>query len=232
MTEPDRPRLAIETVPIDSLIPDPTNVRRHSKRNLEAIAASLRTFGQVVPIVITPAGVIAAGNGTHEAARDILGWTEIDIVRSAPDDPDGARALAIVMNRSAELATWDETGLREQLAELEPAGFTAGTLGFSDQDLRALEPDQAELPDDPIPSTPKDPITKPGDLWVLGDHRLLCGDSTSPEAHARLMGRMKARLCYTDPPYGMSYIGTGHDAIAGDDLRGDELVRFVATVSS
>lgn len=192
--------MEIKRVPIDSLTPDPGNVRRHGPRNLAAIRASLERFGQQRPLVVDADGVVRAGNGTLEAAR-ALGWTEVAIVRSDLDGID-LEAYAIADNRSAELAAWSED-LGSSLERLMAGGVDLDAVGFSDDEMRRLIGGAtAEVE---TPEAPKDPITQRGDMWLLGEHRLLCGDSTSAEDVARLLGGAMPGLMVTDPPYGVNY---------------------------
>lgn len=122
--------LTIEFVHVGDLTPDPANARKHSKRNLDAIAASLSKFGQRRPLVVTHAGVVIAGNGTLEAAKG-LGWEHVAVTRTPADwDDDRARAYALADNRTAELAEWDNDILGGQLVELEAVGWDTGALGF------------------------------------------------------------------------------------------------------
>lgn len=125
----NKPDLTIEIVPIDKLTPDPQNARKHSKKNLDAIASSLKEFGQRRPLVVTKDYVVAAGNGTLEAAKH-LGWTEIAVSVAPFDDPDRVKAYAIADNRTAELAEWDNEVLLEQLGDLELNGWSLEALGF------------------------------------------------------------------------------------------------------
>ena len=134
-----------ESVPIDTLHPDPANVRLHSERNLEAIKASLARFGQQKPIVVGKNNVVIAGNGTMQAATE-LGWTNIQIVRSELEGSD-ATAFAIADNRTAELAEWDEEKLASALASIEDPDELEVT-GFTDEELRLLEPPASEARDE------------------------------------------------------------------------------------
>jgi len=194
--------LEVERVEVSSLVKDPANVRRHSEKNLEAIKGSLARFGQQKPIVVGADGVVIAGNGTLAAAQS-LGWSMIDIVRS-PLTGSEATAYAIADNRTAELAEWDEGALAQQLAALsiEDEELAAAT-GFDQRDIEKMG-GGVEIEEDEVPEPPADPITKPGDLWLLGDHRLLCGDSTKSEDVERLMAGAKADLMLTDPPYNVA----------------------------
>ncbi len=202
MSYPDRMKL--ERTKLDALTCDPANVRKHDQRNLDAIRGSLQRFGQQHPIIVDAAGVIRAGNGRYMAMR-ALGWSECDIVRSELTGSE-ATAFAIADNRTAELATWDDDALAQQLAalQIEDEALALAT-GYDAKEIEALALDASELVEDEVPEPPADPITKPGDLWLLGDHRLLCGDSTKAEDVARLMAGAKAGMMVTDPPYGVNY---------------------------
>jgi len=215
----------VEEIPIAELDLDPANVRQHDEKNLAAIKSSLKRFGQQKPIVVDPKGIVIAGNGTLTAAR-ALGWDRIRIVRTQLEGSE-ATAYAIADNRTAELATWDDDALMQQLSALdledsalvEAAGFSAAELeGMVDGLLG-----EKEINEDEVPEVPEDPITKPGDLWILGDHRLLCGDSTKVEDVERLMDGEKAKLIHADPPYGM---GKEKDGVENDNLYRDKLDAF------
>lgn len=200
--------MQIESVEISKLSLDPANARKHGERNLDAIVASLNRFGQQKPIVIDKSNVVRAGNGTLAAAKS-LGWTHINCVRSELDGTD-AIAYAIADNRTAELAEWDVDVLAAELEGLQLEGMLDLT-GFNDDELAELlkevgvDDDPQQIEDDEIPDPPADPITKPGDLWILGRHRLLCGDSTKSEDVARLLNGAKPFLMVIDPPYGVEY---------------------------
>jgi len=183
-------------VAIADLSLDPKNARKHSQRNLDAIAASLVRFGQRKPLVVHR-GVVLAGNGTLEAARSI-GWTEIE-VSAVPDDwdDDTAKAYALADNRSAELAEWDESELAKQLLELQESDWDITELGFEVPALADVEP----VDEDEIPEPPVEPVTKLGDIYQLGRHRLMCGDSTDLASVERLMDGKRAEICFTSPPY-------------------------------
>ena len=189
-------------ISIAQLSLDPKNARKHSARNLEAIAASLLKFGQRKPLVVHR-GVVLAGNGTLEAARS-LGWTEIDVAEVPDDwDMDTAKAYALADNRTAELAEWDESELAKQLLELQDADWDITELGFDIPALADIEPGD----EDEIPEPPVEPKTKLGDIYQLGRHRLMCGDSTDAATVNRLMDGVKADMVFTDPPYGVEYTG-------------------------
>ena len=184
--------LAIE---ISKLIPDQANARKHNEKNMDAIVASLSRFGQRSPIVVQRQGMIVrAGNGRLEAAKR-LSWSHIAAVIVDESSVD-ATAFAIADNRTAELAEWDDSVLAGLLDSLDPEDLKV--TGFSEKDLELILNDQMPEPvQDEVPEPPAEPITKPGDLWLLGNHRLLCGDSTKAEDVARLMDGAAWRLCVT-----------------------------------
>lgn len=221
-----------QRVKIETLTLDPANVRRHPAKNLDSIKASLTRFGQQRPVLVNAKGIIIAGNGTVMAAK-ALGWDHINIVRTELEGSE-ATAYAIADNRTAELAEWDEEALAQQLAALQIEDEElAKAAGFTDAEIQALEGATVEVQEDEVPEPPADPITKPGDLWLLGDHRLLCGDSTKAEDVARLMDGTKADLWLTDPPYGVAYESAGrrgknnqHEEIQNDARPLDEMAKF------
>jgi DNA modification methylase len=198
--------LKIESVKIADLVLDPSNARAHNPKNLEAIKGSLAKFGMQKPIVVGKGNVVIAGNGTLEGAK-ALGWTEIDVVRTKLEGPE-AIAYAIADNRTGELAEWDAGVLSETLKALDAIDFDLGAIGFDKDDLESMiaTPVPAEGLTDPD-AVPENVETrcKPGDLWRLGEHRLLCGDSTNVQHVERLMGGEKADMLFTDPPYGIKY---------------------------
>jgi hypothetical protein len=209
------PALAIVTVPIDALYEDPANARLHGERNLDAIMASLRRFGQVEPLVVKKGDRrIIGGNGRHVAMK-ALGWTECQVVEVDVSDTQ-ATALGIALNRTAELAEWDEGTLARLMGSLRDDGFDLADVGFDDAELRELfaglddAPATSDVTEDTAPEPLAVAYSKPGDLWLLGDHRLLCGSSTSPEDVRRLMAGERAVLFATDPPYLVNYDGTNH----------------------
>lgn len=209
----------IETWRIANLTLDPANARKHDARNLDAIKTSLEQFGQRKPIVITTDGVVLAGNGTVTAAK-ALGWTDITVaVAPAEWDKSTAKAYALADNRSAELAEWDTSVLASQLVELTTEGWDINLLGFD-----VPEPDESEIVEDEIPEIDDTPARAAlGDIWQLGRHRLMCGDSTSIDNVNKLMNGTIANLVFTDPPYGVEYQSNMRtksekfDVLANDD---------------
>ena len=218
----------IQSIAVSELSLDPSNVRKHSRRNLDAIKASLRKFGQQKPIVVDAKGIVLAGNGTLTAAKE-LGWTEIQATRTELAGVE-ATAFAIADNRTAELAEWDEDGLSKVLESLkvEDADLLAAT-GYD-----AAEVDKmvgAEVAEDEVPEPPADPITKAGDLWILGEHRVMCGDSTDVRAVGKLMDGKKAETFLTDPPYGDN-VGGLRTKAAHEREPGKGLVKRVSFIAN
>jgi len=215
-------KMAVEDIPVDDLQFDPANVRKHPEVNLAAIKASLSRFGQQKPIVVGTGNVVVAGNGTLAAAK-ALGWRTVKAVRTTLAGAE-ATAFAIADNRTAELAEWDEASLHAQLAAIaiDDEELLAAT-GFDEKELAKLAAAAAaEVTEDEVPEPPADPITQPGDLWVLGNHRLLCGDSTKAEDVDRLMDGDTAALMVTDPPYGVDYDGGQVNATKRERLKNDD----------
>jgi DNA modification methylase len=195
--------MKLENLRIADLTPDPQNARQHDDKNLKAIMGSLKEFGQRKPIVITEAGVIVAGNGTVEAAKR-LGWLDIEVVRVPSDWTDAqVKAFAIADNRTAELANWNQEVLTSQLLELEAEGWELTEFGFEPLEM-PVNPD--DIVEDEIPDSA--PIrTALGDVWQLGNHRLMCGDSVDDASVDKLLDGNIVDLVFTDPPYGVAYTG-------------------------
>ena len=207
---------------IKDLTLDPKNARTHSQRNLDAITHSLQQFGQRKPIVVTSQGVVLAGNGTLEAAKG-LKWDYIDVsVVPWNWDEKTARSYALADNRTAELADWDEAVLTEQLLELHDQEIDIEALGFDMPQVIEAEP----LNEDELPQE-VEPKVKHGDLWTLGQHKMYCGDATEVDAYQKLLGEEMVDLVWTDPPYGVSYVGQGGMTIENDNLDIGALEEFL-----
>ena len=181
-----------------SLVPYERNPRKRPKEAVAAVAASLKKFGWQQPIVVDSKNVISVGHTRHAAALS-LGWTTAPVV-VIPDDQ--AAAYRLVDNRSGEFTVWDNDLLRAELDSLPSLdGFDLEAFNFD-----ALLPARVGLTDpDDIPEPPKNPVARTGDLWVLGKHRIVCGDSTNQETVERLLDGAKPDLMVTDPPYGVNY---------------------------
>ena len=223
--------LKIERLPIDGLLFDPSNARTHSDVNIAAIAGSLKEFGQRKPIVVTAENVIVAGNGTVEAALSI-GLTDVDVVRVPKDwTANQVKAFALADNRTAELAEWNSEELARQIMELMDAGFDVSEFGFSAQDTSILE---IETTEDEAPEPPAVPTGKLGDVWQLGDHRLVCGDSTDEKVLALALDSNIADCVLTDPPYNVDYQGGTKDKlkIENDNMSEADFNKFIGAFYS
>src|SRR5216683_4975192 len=195
-----------------SLNPDPDNARLHSEENIETIMKSLAEFGQDQPLVVQKEGMIVhKGNGRLQAARR-LGWKWIAAFVVDEDDVR-AVARAIADNRAAELATWDEEKLAQLLQSIREVGeIDLEVTGFSQADIDQLLP--LDIPQDEVPEPPDDPLTRFGDLWRLGNHRLLCADAGDPNHVDRLVDGAPVHLVNTDPPYNVKVEPRSNNAIA------------------
>lgn len=222
----------IEILPAADLVPYARNSRTHDDAQVAQIAASIKEFGFTNPILIDEDGGIIAGHGRLSAARK-LGIDEVPCLRLAHLTDAQKRAYVIADNRLALNAGWDEEMLKVEFAELGDLGFDLELTGFDAKEIDVFlaEPLEAGLTDDDaVPEVPEEPTTKLGDVWQLGRHRLMCGDSTSIDAVDRLMDGGKADMVFTDPPYGMSYGGgrtKRHDMIKNDDAQDAELISLV-----
>ena len=214
----ETPPLVVQRKRTDSLVLDPANARLHPEENLDAILASLKRFGQAEPLVVQ-AGTqrVIAGNGRLVAMRS-LGWETCDVVELEVDDLT-ATSLGIALNRTAELATWDNDTLARLLKELRDADAIEG-VGFDGDQVDALLAsigvgiDLGEFDDYPAPEPLDDAVSQPGDIWLLGDHRLMCGDSSHREDLRSLLAGHRIQLVNTDPPYNVKVEPRSNNAIA------------------
>ena len=209
-------RLAIEWVPIDRLDLNPANPRRNEVA-VPHVAASLRRFGWQQPLVARPSGEVIAGNTRLKAAREI-GMAEVPVVWFEGEDLE-ATAYAIADNRTAEFAEWDDQALADLLNELRAEDSLDG-VGYSGEDIDSLLDDlrrqigEGGIEEDAVPEAPDQAVTQPGDIWVLGRHRLLCGDSASSDDLDRLLAGTEIHLVNTDPPYNVRVEPRSNNAIA------------------
>jgi DNA modification methylase len=232
-----KPDLQIQRWPVDRLIPYARNPRTHTEEQVAQIAASIAEFGFVNPVLVGADGVIIAGHARVMAARK-LGLSEVPVIVLDHLSQAQRRALVIADNRLAQNAGWDEEMLRVELEALREDDFHLDLLGFEDAEIEALlaQPDEAftgNTDDDAVPETPEAAVTVPGDVWVLGEHRLLCGDATVMTDVEKVLAGGLADMVFSDPPYNVNYGATMKDKlrgkkrkIANDDL-GDGFERFL-----
>ena len=207
--------------PTARLVPYARNARTHSEEQVAQIAASIVEFGFTNPILAGSDGVIVAGHGRLAAAQK-LGLESVPVVVLDHLTPTQRRALIIADNRIAENAGWDDAMLRIELQSLQEDGFNLDITGFDADALAELMAGEETTVDgntdeDAVPELSETPISRPGDVWVLGEHRLLCGDSTVAESYDRLMQGEPADMIFTDPPYNVDYANSAKDKMRGTD---------------
>ena len=218
--------IQIEKISIDALIPYARNSRTHSDAQVAQIAASIKEFGFTNPVLIDEDGGIIAGHGRTLAARK-LGLSEVPCLRLSYLSEAQKKAYVIADNKLALNAGWDDEMLKVELSELKDLDFDLSLIGFDADELaNLLEPEQVEglTDEDEVPELPETPVTVEGDVWILGNHRLMCGDSTSIDAVEKLMNGVYPDLIHTDPPYGMNAVSKSSvlKANYGTDILGDD----------
>jgi len=228
----DLSRLQVQVWSIDRLLPYIRNARTHTDQQVAQVAASIREFGWTNPILVAADGTIIAGHARLAAARK-LGMTEVPVIVLDHLTEAQRRALVLADNRLALDAGWDEEMLRVELASLHEDGFDLDIVGFTDEELEDLLRDPEETRDgvtdeDAVPDEQETAITVPGDVWVLGDHRLLCGDATSMDAIQTVLTGGLADMVFTDPPYNVDYVGkTAKKLKIGNDALGGKFYDFL-----
>lgn len=198
---------------LSSLIPYARNSRTHSDAQVSQIAASIKEFGFTNPILIDETGGIIAGHGRVLAAQK-LGLKAVPVITLSHLSETQRRAYVIADNKLALNAGWDDEMLRLEFSELEQAGFDLELTGFSLDEIEDLQIDEIAdglTDEDAVPDAPETPVSKLGDVWLLGNHRLMCGDSTSIDAVEHLIAGHKADMVFTDQPYGVDYKGINND---------------------
>ena len=237
------PMLDFQTWPIDRCVDYARNPRKNDHA-VDGVAAAIREFGFRVPIVAKSDGTIVDGHLRLKAARK-LGLTEVPVILADDMTDAQIKAFRLSVNKVAEWAEWDAGLLSLELQDLEEMGFDLSLTGFSADELSAMmgvDGTEGLTDADAVPEVPAVPVTVDGDVWLLGRHRLMCGDSTSIDAVERLMDGRKADMVLTDPPYGVSFVGVkgsmysggkkagknSAEMIKADDLRGDDLVKLFA----
>lgn len=233
--------LNIEYVKRDQLIPYINNSRTHDNNQVKQIAGSIKEFGFTNPLLIDEQGGIIAGHGRLMAA-DLLGIDEVPTITLKGLTEAQRKAYVIADNQLALNAGWDLDNLKVEIDRLTELDFDVDLLGFDDDFLSSLldEPTEGLTDEDAVPDAPENPVTVEGDVWILGNHRLMCGDSTSIDAVDKLMDGNKADMVFTDPPYGMSYGGgragkigstdgtvKKHGVILGDTFKGNDLIGMI-----
>lgn len=216
---------------IEKLIPYARNSRTHSDEQVAQIAASIKEFGFTNPVLIDADGGIIAGHGRVMAARK-LGIEIIPCIELAHLTETQKKAYIIADNKLALNGGWDEELLRLEFDELEQAGFDLELTGFSLDEIGALQIDEVTdglTDEDAVPEAPEEPVSKLGDVWLLGNHRLMCGDSTSIDSLEALCGGQLVDMWLTDPPYNVAYEGKTKDAlkIKNDSMEDEQFRQFL-----
>jgi DNA modification methylase len=234
------PAAQVEMWQVADLVPYAKNARQHPPEQIDQIAASMERFGFTIPMLVAEDGTIIAGHGRLMAAAQ-LGLAEVPVMVARGWSEEDRRLYTLADNRLAEIAEWDPEMLRIEIGELrEDFGIEDMSLiGFSAEDLAEILPDALidttgglTDPDD-VPEVAEAPVTRPGDVWVMGKHRLLCGDSTVATDVQKVLGDVKADLCFCDPPYNVDYAGGVGAEKAGkgrrikNDALGDGFGQFL-----
>jgi len=223
--------MILEQVKLNALIPYARNSRTHSDAQVAQIAASIKEFGFTNPVLIDETGSIIAGHGRVMAARK-LAITDVPSIRLTHLTDAQKKAYVIADNKLALNAGWDDEMLAVELSDLKDMGFDLDLTGFSTDEIEALlAPVGTEglTDEDAVPEVPEAPVTVLGDVWLLGKHRVMCGDSTSIEQAEQLMAGTNADLVFTDPPYNVAYSGRGQNnlgTIKNDDMSAADFEQF------
>lgn len=215
----------VERRKVEELIPYARNSRTHSDEQVAQIAASMKEWGWTNPVLIDEEGGIIAGHGRILAANK-LGIKEVPCMTAVGWTEAQKKAYILADNQLALNAGWDTDLLKVELGELDDLDFDLDLIGFDEDVLANLlnDPDEGLTDPDDVPEAPVNPVTVEGDVWVLGDHRIICGDSTSADVVDKVLGSVKPHLMVTDPPYGVEYDPTrtsGNKAKSGRVLNDD-----------
>jgi DNA modification methylase len=221
--------------PVESLVPYARNARTHSDEQVAQIAASIKEFGFTSPILVDAENGILAGHGRLAGARK-LGLIEVPVIELSHLSPQQKKAYILADNRLALNAGWDDELLKLELSELADLDFDLDLIGFTDKELDVLlgvDENAGLTDDDAVPEVPEEPVSKRGDLWILGEHRVLCGDSTMLADVEKLMDGQLADMSFMDPPYNVDYGNNAKDKMRGKDRRimndalGDQFYKFL-----
>lgn len=213
------------------IIPYAMNSRTHSDEQVAQVAASIKEFGFTNPILVDEFNVIIAGHGRLLAAKK-LGLDQVPTITLEGLTEAQRKAYVIADNKLALNAGWDDQALQTELERLQELDFDLALTGFDPDELaKLLEPEQIEglTDEDEVPEVPDDPVSKEGDIWVCGNHRVMCGDSTSIDAVEKLLDGYKANLIFTDPPYNIDYQGVSdkREKIKNDKMSDEDFVDFL-----
>ena len=225
--------MKIEIVDISTIKPYENNPRKLKDSAIEKVAMSLKEYGFRQPIVVDKDNIIVAGHTRYRASKK-LGLKNVPISVIDNLTPEQINAYRIADNRTAEESEWDNELLKMEIKELEAKDFKLDLLGFNEDQLNDLlfEEKQGLTDEDEVPEAPEEPITKLGDIWKLGNHRLMCGDSTMLDNIDKLTEKQKPDMIFTDPPYNVAFNGRSgkFDVIKNDNLEESEFNNFIDTI--
>jgi len=229
------PAKSVKMISVDELIPYVSNARTHSDKQVDQIAASMNEWGWTNPILVDEAGMIIAGHGRLEAARK-LGYSEAPVMTAKGWTESQKKAYVLADNQLALNAGWDASLLTNELKGLDELGFDMDLLGFDNlADLMPVDEPEGLTDEDAVPDVPEAPVTVEGDVWLLGRHRLMCGDSTSIDAVEKLIDGRKANICFTSPPYNAGSMNIKGNKTTGkkynsfdDNQTADEFFDFLS----
>lgn len=215
---------------INTLIPYARNARTHSEEQVAQIAASIREFGFLSPIIVSEDGTILCGHGRFYAAQK-LGLKKVPCIKESHLTETQKRAYILADNKLSLNAGWDDEMLAVELTELQDEAFDLSLIGFDESELADLfADDEKKAKDDDYDlsaALEKAAFVEKGDIWTVGRHRLMCGDATSADDVAKLMDGKKANLIVTDPPYGVSFKSSDGLSIQNDSIKGDDFYNFL-----
>lgn len=219
--------LQIEYMLATDLVPYENNSRTHSQQQVDQIKRSMTEFGFTNPILIDEHNGIIAGHGRLQAAQE-LGIKLVPTITLKGLTEAQRKAYVIADNQLALNAGWDLDALKSELLTLKDVDYDLTLMGFDNDFLNGILQDveEGKTDEDAVPEVPETPVTVLGDVWVLGNHRLMCGDSTSIDAVDRLMDGAKADMVFTDPPYGISFTDTKGNEIKNDNLNDEKMIEF------
>jgi DNA modification methylase len=227
--------MQIKLAEISNIKPYENNPRKLSDQAIEKVAMSLKEYGFRQPIVVDKDMVIVAGHTRYRASKKLgLKQVPISVIDNLTEEQ--INAYRIADNRTAEESEWDNELLKMEIKELEAKDFKLDLLGFNDEQLNNIlfEEKQGLTDEDEVPEAPEEPITKLGDIWKLGNHRVMCGDSTMLDHIDKLTENQKPDMIFTDPPYNVAFNGRSgkFDVIKNDNLEESEFNNFIDTILS
>lgn len=232
------PGASVNMLGIEKLIPYARNAKKHPPEQVDQIAASINEWGFTIPVLVDEDGMIIAGHGRVLAAKK-LGLSEVPTITARGWSDEKKRAYVLADNKLTENGGWDEEQLASEISDLLAAGFDVGLTGFSGNEIDDLLGDTSQdglIEDDETPDVEEKLVTQPGDVWLIGKHKVICGDSTSADTLTALLGKEEVDCVWTDPPYNVDYDGGGaggtRKKIANDNMSGDDFLEFLTAVYS